>query len=86
MTTQRKTPWQRMRERCTEFANATCFPRRSIMWRYERNALDKGWALSHLYERVAAAQQLGFEVYLTADEDGLSVRYQEKRPGWPTCL
>jgi hypothetical protein len=49
------------------------------MWHYPKAKLNDGWPLGGLYERVAAADQLGYDVVLSVAEEGLRVHYQ-KRP------
>jgi hypothetical protein len=50
-------------------------PQRKVMWRYPKDKLSTQWSLADLYERVAAANQLDYDVRLTANDDGLLVEY-----------
>ena len=52
------------------------------MWVYPKNKLTEK-DLYDLYERVAAAEQLNYDVQLFATDDGLSVKYIEKNPKRP---
>jgi hypothetical protein len=52
------------------------------MWRYPYNRLTNG-NFEALYQRTAAAQQLGHEVVLTIEDDGMVVRYRKLMPPIP---
>ncbi|MDQ8165881.1 MAG: hypothetical protein P3A28_09025 [Gemmatimonadota bacterium] len=57
------------------------------MWKYLVTDMRSGkWEIEHLYHRTAAAQQLGYVVYLHAKDDGLVVGYLKKLPGKPQVL
>lgn len=45
--------------------------------------MDCSWSLSNLAERVAAADQLGYDVVLKSDDSGLRVEYVAKIPSRP---
>ena len=65
---------------------ATCRNRRrTLMWTYSMSDLvaQKAWRLDGLFQRVEAAQQLGYEIHLTADNIGLHVKYVEGLPESP---
>ena len=53
------------------------------MWHYPKDKLSEGWTLTDVYERVAAAEQLGYDVVLKAPKKGLEVEYIEKIPSIP---
>ncbi len=61
-------------------------PKRVTMWHYPKARLRDGWKLDDLWERVSAASSLGYDVCLTATEEGLWVHYVEKRPDSPSEL
>ena len=48
------------------------------MWRYPKDNLGGNWSLRDLNERVIAAKQLGYEVFLTSTDDGLLVQYKKE--------
>lgn len=50
------------------------------MFLYPKNRLKEAWVLTDVYERTMAAQELGWNVVLRADADGLHVDYAEKLP------
>jgi hypothetical protein len=83
MKTKPITPYQRLMDDFKAFANAVEFRKRKPMWNYPKDKLDGGWDLTDLYERVAAADQLGYDVRLLATEGGLEVQYIEKNPKRP---
>lgn len=56
------------------------------MWVYPKDKLNLNWKLTDLYEQVAAAEQLGFDIVLIATNGGLEVWYEEKRPQRPYFL
>lgn len=47
---------------------------------YKRENLSTGYTLNDLYQRTHAAQELGYTVILTADDEGLHTAYAEKLP------
>jgi len=73
----RTNPYTQLKNRFTAFANKV-FGRRVVpMWNYRKETLPD------LYERVSAAQQLGYEVRLVAKEDQIFVEYTQKLPDRP---
>jgi len=73
-------PYTALLDRAQKFRSQVINPVKRIMWNYPKNELNKtGWRLNDLYERVAAADQLGWDVKLVAAERGLEVHYV-KRP------
>ena len=64
------------------FASKVAGPTRVSMWTYPKDKLGLNWKLEDLYERVATAKQLGYDVQLRADPvAGLQVLYVTERPG-----
>ena len=51
-----------------------------LMWTYSKETMNSAWYLNDLYQRTMAAQALGWDAILQADEDGLSVYYAETLP------
>jgi len=66
-----------------EYCWKVMYPKTIDMWHYPKKRLDEGWTLADLYERTAAAEQLGYDVILKATDEGLEVKYQTKRPETP---
>ena len=74
------TPYQRLMTDFMDFQRKVRFPSIVAMWNYPKAKLCENWNLSDLYERVAAAKQLGYDVQLYATDAGLEVKYVQKRP------
>jgi hypothetical protein len=83
MTEKRINPYTRLKEIGTEWANKIRFRDQRGMWFYPKKRLHEGWSLDDLYERVSAAEQLGYVVELKATEDGLEVVYLKELPPTP---
>ena len=60
----------------------TSLPRKE-MWNYPKADLGKHWDLLAVWERTAAARQLGYETILEAREGGLHVLYRKVPPNAP---
>lgn len=73
-------PYQRLMNQFAEWASSVIYPKRKSMWVYPKENLNKNWDLTDLYERVAAAKQIGYEVVLKATDEGIEVEYVEGRP------
>lgn len=76
-------PYHDLKRRFREFVNACVMRPRKTMWVYARSRLAEGWALDNLYERCAAAEQIGYEVQIKATDEGLVVQYVKKLPDRP---
>lgn len=76
-------PYQRLMDRFKEFANKIEYREKITMWVYPKNKLTESWSLKDLYERVAAAEQLNYDVQLLATDGGLEVKYIKKIPKRP---
>lgn len=68
-------PYSALLDRAQKFRSRVMNPVKNGMWTYPKNRLAEGWALSELYERTAAANQLGYDVKLEATDAGLEVKY-----------
>lgn len=78
------TPYQRLLKIAQEYVAELSSLHERSMWLYPKDRLDNGnWALGDLKERVAAAEQLGYDVVLKASERGLEVRYRKQVPNAP---
>ena len=75
-------PYQRLMARFKEYANKVEYRKKTTMCVYPKNKLTEK-DLKDLYERVAAAEQLNYDVQLFATDDGLSVKYIDKNPKRP---
>ena len=83
MKTKPKTPYQRLLDDIKDFCSKVRFRHEAGLFWYRKDKLRAGHSLDDLYERVAAAEQLGYEVYLVAKDDGLHARYRKKAPEVP---
>jgi len=80
----RENPYNRLKRICSSWADKVQYPHTVFMWRYPKNKLSSTWSLTDLYERTQAAQDLGYQVIITADKsDGLNISYQKKAPERP---
>ena len=74
------TPYQRLLDDVRRFMSDFRHPTRKRLWSYPKDRLGEPWGLSDLYERAAAADLLGYDTVLKADEaEGLVVEFR-KRP------
>ncbi len=46
-------------------------------WEMSQLTHQKGWRLDELYQRTIAAQTLGYEVVIEADENGMKASYRK---------
>lgn len=79
-------PYTRLKDEMIRAWNKVEYPRRVFMWRYPKDKLDCKWGLQDLFDRVHAANACNYDVTLTANDDGISVHYVEKRPDRPSEL
>ena len=79
MKTKPINPYSTLLNRVQKFRSQVIAPVTKSMWQYPKNRLDEGWLLKDLWERTAAANQLGYDVKLVASDAGLEVKYV-KRP------
>jgi hypothetical protein len=76
-------PYDRLLGEIKEFCSKLKYPHTKLMWRYPKEKLDNQWTLSDLWQRTSAATQLGYDVVLTATDEGLLVEYKKKIPVIP---
>lgn len=76
-------PYEQLRLRAKEWATAVLYPHSVGMRFYKKESLANGFRLDDLYERVAAAEQIGYDVVLVAMDNGLHVRYRKRPPAVP---
>ena len=79
----RVNPYDALKKRFNEYVNAVEYRMRKKMFIYPKHKLTEGYLLDTLYERVAAAEQLGFDVLLKATDEGLVAQYIKKLPDRP---
>ena len=81
----RKTPYQMLLNDVREFCRKLQ-ARHNRALSYcdkERLIADDRWCLRDIYEKTFAAQDLGYEVHLVANEKGLHFKYVENVPDIP---
>jgi len=79
MTTKRISPYTRLLNQIKQFvADNIKYRHKKLMWRYPKKRLNEGWNLDDLHERIQAADQLGYDVQLIANDSGLEVHYIKK--------
>ncbi len=85
MIAKKKNPYQHLLEEIQHFCVKLVNLQTLSMWQYPKGKLDQpgGWGLLGLWDRTAAASQLGYEVVLVAHEDGLLVKYRKRVPEVP---
>ena len=76
----RLTPYHHLMNQFFDWACKAVYRKKTEMWWYPKEKLEHGWTLREVWERTAAAEQLGQEVLLEAKADGLYVVYREKGP------
>lgn len=76
-----KREFEELKVECRDWARQCVYPRVVNMWQYPKAKLATAWRLDDLAERVATADQLGYDVRLKVNEQGgdLMVQYI-KRP------
>jgi hypothetical protein len=84
MKTKPQNPYSRLVKEARQFAFDVKYRRRKTMWTYPKTTEAKAWRLDDLYQRIAAADQLGWDVQLTTDSDGgVVVQYVKRAPEAP---
>ena len=80
----RISPYTRLLRKLSGWVGACLTRKRVGMWHYPKDKLSHAtYELLGLWERVAAAEQLGWDVHLLARPDGLHVEYVERVPPCP---
>ena len=79
----RKNPYIMLLGHIKEYCHKVRFRHTVEMFNYPKNNLSGSWNLTDLYERTKAAEQLGYDVQLTANDVGLIVHYKKKVPDVP---
>ncbi len=80
---ERFNPYLDLKEKFRNFAAECEYRHDKTMFTYRKAELNKDWSFEQLYERVAAADQLGYDVGLFATSEGLVVKYLKKLPSRP---
>jgi len=64
-------PYQRLLDKVVSFCDSLKNRHLRIMFIYPKEELNTNWGILQLYERVVAADQLGYDVKLKATTEGL---------------
>ena len=75
-------PYTRLLAEIRKYLESIKYRHRTGMFRYSMEYLEQqtAWTLNDLYERTIAAEQLGYDVQLRADKNGLHVEYVKQIP------
>jgi hypothetical protein len=76
-------PYITLKGRFSKFVDGCILRNPKVMWIYPKEKLSSNWSLKDLYERTAAAKQLGFDVQISAEDEGLVVKYLKQLPSRP---
>jgi hypothetical protein len=80
-------PYTALLKECQEWARAVVNRCRREMWFYpDAQNQGKEWQIADTYQRVMAADQLGYDVMLEAKPDGLHVIYIKRIPSAPWSI
>ena len=81
------TPYERLRREAAQWAFSVANPIRRRMFTFSKDKLGLGWSLFDVKERVAAADQLGWNVEIVVDANGdLVFRYVQRPPDAPWSI
>lgn len=87
MTTKRFNPYTALRDECRKWARCVLNPEMRGMWTFNAEDMKGGCSLIELRERVAAADQLGWDVRLRAQPNGdLFVQYVKRPSSVPLTI
>lgn len=79
----RTNPYTALQISARNWARSVLYGARKTMWLYPKARLGDKWSLAHLAERVAAANQLGYDTKLENSDEGLRVVYVQRPPEAP---
>ena len=71
-------PYQRLLDKIVSFCDSLKYRHSKIMFIYPKDQLNINWSIPQLYERVATADQLGYDVKLKATTEGLEFWYEKR--------
>lgn len=73
-------PYVRLLDDIKSFCNKLKFAhtRTQFFWRKDKLARSNGWDLLPVWERIQAAELLGYNAVLTAEDDGLRLKFVKK--------
>ena len=71
-------PYQRLLDKIVSFCDSLKYRHTKIMFTYLKNELNTHWSMPQLYEKVATADQLDYDVKLKATAEGLEIWYEKR--------
>ena len=71
-------PYQRLLDKIVSFCGSLKNRHSKIMFTYPKDQLNTNWSIPQLYEKVATADQLDYDVKLKATTEGLEVWYEKR--------
>jgi hypothetical protein len=74
MTDKRVTPYQRLLAAARSYVSRVEHPTRKALWTCPKDKLAESWRLDNLFERVAAADLLGYDTRLNRRRAARRVR------------
>jgi hypothetical protein len=75
--------YKRLAQRFSKFEHSVRYPESHLMFVFEAKQLVPtiSFRLDQLFQRAIAAEKLGFNVVINADEAGMIISYR-KKPDW----
>jgi len=71
-------PYQRLLDKIVSFCGSLKYRHTVLMFTYPKEELDANWSMKQLYERVATANQLDYDVEIKPTSDGLEMWYKKR--------
>ena len=71
-------PYQRLLDKIVSFCDSLKYRHTVLMFTYPKEELDSNWNMKQLYERVATADQLGYDVEIRSTSNGLEMWYKQR--------
>ena len=76
-------PYSRLLNEIKKWCYEIRYPKEIELWYYGKEGIKANGDIFILNERVIAAQQLGYEVYIVSDGEFLRYKYRRKMPEIP---
>lgn len=84
LLSQKENSYQLLKEIARTFANNVKYRHTALMFELSKDDIkSSGYSLLELYERTLAAQQLGYDVVLSVENDRLKIKYVKQPPPIP---
>lgn len=80
-------PYERLKQIGREYADAVKYRHTANMFSLSKKEIDENnYSLREIYQRTAAAQQIGYEVHLVIRNDVLFIEYVQSPPQMPMAF